>query len=173
MPTNPVSAKHTKLLAGVAGLESGALTVSALVVDKVSYTLPELSAKLTGLAAPYDAVAEAHVVYEAKLQARIAAEPETAKFLAAFQHSIQSALGTDNPELAKFGIKPRKPPRKLTAAENEARAAKARATRLKLHTLGKAQKRALLAESAPSVAPATPPAASPPGETAGGPTPAK
>jgi hypothetical protein len=51
------------------------------------------------------------------IEVRDAAEPETLRYLDAIDASLRGHYGAESSDLARFGVKPKKAPRKLTAEE--------------------------------------------------------
>ncbi len=71
----------------------------------------------------------AHLKATGLIQIRDAAEPETLRYLDAIDASLRGHYGADNTDLARFGVKPKKAPRKLTAEEQLQKVEQARKTR--------------------------------------------
>ncbi len=81
-------------------------------------------------------------------QARVPVEslqPEARQYLAVLKAALANALGPQSPQLAQFGLKPRKTPRPLTSQQLAVKAAKAKATRKLRGTTGPAQKASIKA----------------------------
>lgn len=113
---------------------------TSVLINNVTFTLPELLAKLSGYHATYDAAAKAETARAAAVQEREAVMVEAAALVAGARTVIKGMLGRHNPALSNFGITPDKEPTPLTAEQKVARAAKAKATRVARHTMGKKQK---------------------------------
>jgi hypothetical protein len=72
-------------------------------------------------------------------------QAEARQYLAALKLALASALGPQSPQLAQFGLKPKKSPRPLTSKQLAVRAAKAAATRNLRGTTGPLQKASIKA----------------------------
>ncbi len=75
-------------------------------------------------------------------QMRLQARDELAdseKYYAALRSALRSFFGDESPQLAQFGLKPKKTPTPLTSEERAVRVAKARATRALRGTKGSVQ----------------------------------
>ncbi len=133
---------EARIAARITGAESKLTGAKPLDVQGDDYTQDQLVAKLQSLKVPYTASNEAHVTSSKAVQARVAAEPATLRFLDALDNSVKNRFGDDSPDLESFGIAPKKPKRKLTPAQNLAKAEKSRLTREK-------RKAALAPDSSP------------------------
>jgi hypothetical protein len=130
----------------------GALT--SLSVLGVSYAMPELSAKVASYYATYDGADAAEVKYAEALETRDLIAPEAEEFVSATRQALKAALGRKAPALKELGIEPDKTPAPLTTEQKAARNAKAAATRIARHTMGKKAKSKI--KGAPPAPPAGP-----------------
>src|SRR5207248_3089339 len=114
-------------------METGLKTVfpagQTLLVNGQTMDMPTLCAEIEKVLVPFDQADATRLQWDKDLAVREAATPG-AKLLA---EGIAEYLGVlfnhDATKLAAYGVPPKKPRRKLTSAENLAKATKAKATR--------------------------------------------
>lgn len=128
---------------------------ASLVVAGTPALVTALVSELVGYAAAYQAVDDAEEKYKIALAARDAIEEQAVTRRKQIRAAVKGVLGSANPALLKFGMTPDKPRHALSAAEVTEMVAKAKATRLARHTMGKKQKLAIKGQ----VPPASPPKA--------------
>jgi hypothetical protein len=121
----------------------------SIVIEGQSVLVSALVAELQGYASAYQAVEEAEQAYKKALTARDSIAPGAQGRRDAIRASIKGSLGRTNPDLGIYGISPDKEHRALTAEEEVAKVAKARATRAARHTMGKKQRQAIKGQAAP------------------------
>jgi len=109
---------------------------------------------------PYQNVRSGRIEVQQSLAERNENQPASKKRFAAVRAAIIGALGVDNPDLAKFGFKPKKKAAKPTVDELVERVSRNQSTRKKRGTLGPKQKEAIHGEATPLVPP--PPVPPPP-----------
>lgn len=115
-------------------LIAGALTLpptTQLVVDGVSYTPATFVDRARTELAPFKAVRAAELVTKQARADRRTRTPGTKVFVADARAAVQGAIGSANPDLEKFGMKPRKQRQPETLEQKVARVEKAKATREK------------------------------------------
>jgi hypothetical protein len=101
-----------------------------LEVHGVDNTNVDLMNALNTILARYAAPDAAHQAWQVSVHARDAAKTQDLDEIDAIESSLKNRYGATSPELAAFGIKPRKAaPRKLTVQERAAATEKARETR--------------------------------------------
>jgi hypothetical protein len=121
------------------GLQTLAPT-QQLAIDGTIVTPTALSQQVQTALTVYKAARPARVTWQQAIAARKAQAPSDTKLVAGIKQALFALLGEDNPSLASFGFKPRKPKRKLTAQEQALAVAQGRETRAARHTLGTRQK---------------------------------
>ena len=114
-------------------------TQSFPVVGAVQ-TVPAIIQKLGSFLSDWTAAEDSGLQHHADVQQRDANEPVARDFVNELKPAIFAVMGSKNPDLAKFGIKPREAKKKLTGEQRVAVTAKMRATRQARHTLGPRQK---------------------------------
>ena len=115
----------------------------SIVIEGQSVSVSTLVTELQGYAMVYQAVEDAEQVYKKAIAARDAVAPGAQGRRDALRASIKGTLGRTNPDLETYGISPDKEQRALTAEEEVAKVAKAKATRAARHTMGKRQRQAI------------------------------
>ena len=119
----------------------------------VSYTQPQILAKLSGALATYTVVTNLRTQLTQAIAARDAAIAGALEFLKDYKVTLVAQLGRLNPQLSQFGFGPVKAATPLTAAQKVIKAAKAQATRVLVGTKGPKQKATLVkAAASPTVA---------------------
>jgi hypothetical protein len=131
--TNSPTEFEQELTMASQGTKSVLGSVSALVVDGVSYTPAQIGAKLDAWAALYSGVRNLRAQWAEAMSARKAAAPDARTFLRQLKAAVEAALGEQSSQLEAFGWKPRKSAKKLTTEEQAAKVTKARETRAKDH----------------------------------------
>jgi hypothetical protein len=129
------------LAAGLASSPPGGQP--AIVIEGQSVPVSTLLAELQGYAIAYQAVEDAEQVYKRAIAARDAVASGAQRRREAIRASIKGTLGRMNPALEAYGMSPDREQRALTAEEEVAKVAKARATRAARHTMGKRQRLAI------------------------------
>jgi hypothetical protein len=146
------TAEQLQLQAASTGTQSLIPVKSSEVVGGVSYTQPQILAKLAGYLATYTAVQNLRVQLTQAIAARTTAAAAAQEFLKDFKVTVVAQFGRLSPQLAQFGFGPAKVAAPLTAAQQVIKTAKAAATRTLLHTLGPKQKADLVkAAASPTV----------------------
>jgi hypothetical protein len=123
--------------------------VTQLVVSGVSTQVADLIKEVQDDVQPWKNARAAHAVLRQFTQDRPAATRKLAALIADVKIAITTIVGRENEVLTSFGFKPHKSPKPLTSEQKTIRAAKARLTRQKRHTLGSKQKAALKATETP------------------------
>jgi len=139
------------LEAMLAGVKSALPAGAVLTMGSVGYDATALAAKLEGYVAEHQAVHDARVVLSAKKLVRDGHKAESRGFLAQLEAGLRGLLGPGSPELAKFGLKPKKAPAPRTSEQQLLQAEKARKTRELRGTKGSRQKKAVKATDPISV----------------------
>ncbi|MHB8416711.1 MAG: hypothetical protein ACYDCL_01455 [Myxococcales bacterium] len=134
------TAELVKLQAAVAGTQKLIPATSSETVGGVTYTQPQILAKLQAWIQFYTNVDSLHTQLTQALADRATATAAAKEFLKDFEAALIAQLGRLNPELAEFGFKPEKARTPLTSAQKVQQAAKAKASRELLGTKGKKQK---------------------------------
>jgi hypothetical protein len=128
---------HTVVVSGTA-MSAHELTLGLREYDDVYKNIRRIRGEL---AKAYDALRKA--------------KPDEREFLKAFKAGLVARFGESNPELAKFGFKPKRQPQPLTSEEKAQRAEKNRQTRQARHTLGPRQREAIPTEPSNPTPPTT------------------
>jgi hypothetical protein len=105
----------------------------AVVVNGTSMSAHELTHELRKFDALYKDVRRLKSELAKARDAVRKARPEVHDFLKAFKAGLVARYGDSNPELAKFGFKPRKASQPLTSEAQAQKTAKARQTRQAHH----------------------------------------
>jgi len=129
------------LAAGLASRPPGGQP--SIVIEGQSVPVSTLVAELQEYAIAYQVVEDAEQAYKRAIAARDAIAPEAQGRRDAIRASIKGTLGRMNPDLETYGINPDREHRALTAEEEVAKVAKAKATRAARHTMGKRQRLAI------------------------------
>lgn len=145
--TGPTKALLKKIVPGLANLPS---TLTSLSVLGQTFTIADLTTKLKSYEATFDAEDAAKQEADAAEQKSQEAAVEAVPFVAATKASIKAALGRKSVALAPVGIDPDKTPPPLTPAQEQARTAKALATRAARHTMGPKQKAKIKGQPPPA-----------------------
>lgn len=132
----------------------------SLIVGGKSVLVTGLVTELNGYAAAYKAVEDAEEKYRVALSDRAAIETQALARRKLIRTAVKGALGNDNETLGRFGITTDKPYEPLSVPKLTVKVAKAKATRIARHTMGKKQKLAIHGELPPP--PAPPPPSTPP-----------
>jgi len=157
MATNheTVAATHKMMKDMIAGIPKLPAGVTSVTVLGTTYALSDLTTKLSGFATVYDGVDAAELAHSTALSARTAIEPQVDEFMAGVIAAMKAALGKKSPTLELVGLSPDKTPAPLTLAQEQAKAAKAKATRAARHTMS-AKAKAKIKGTPPATPPATP-----------------
>jgi hypothetical protein len=146
------TAEQSRIQAAYTGTETQIPVGSSEVVGGVSYTQPQLLAKLSGYLATYTAVQSARLQLTQAIAARTAAAADAKEFLKDFKATLVAQFGRTSTQLTQFGFGPAKVAAPLTAAQKVLKAAKAKATRTLLGTKGPKVKADIVkASQSPSV----------------------
>ena len=145
------------LEAELTGVEAGVVKVipatTSLAINGSAMTQAQIDAKLKGYLATIDAADAAWQQYQTALAARRNMQLEAHDFFLHLKAAVVAYLGSQNPQLAEFGLTPAKPRAAKTSAENALTAAKAGLTRKARGTTSKKQKLAIKPmEGTPAVA---------------------
>src|SRR5277367_5824482 len=113
--TNPgnVEARIQKMRTGLQTLPAG----TVLDLQGAGTASNQIVTELTTREAPYLAATKAHQAATEAVDDRNAAEPGTIAYLDLVEAAIKAKVGVDSPELADFGITPKKARKKLTPEE--------------------------------------------------------
>ncbi len=134
------TAEQLRIQAAYTGTQNAIPAKSSEVVGGVTYTQPQLLAKLSGYLATYTAVQSARLQLTQAIAARTAAAADAKEFLKNFKVTIVAQFGRLSTQLTQFGFGPAKVAAPLTAAQKVLKAAKAQATRTLLGTKGPKEK---------------------------------
>lgn len=150
--SNGPTVEQSRIQAAYTGTQNAIPAKSSEVVGGVSYTQPQLLAKLSGYLATYTAVQAARLQLTEALAARTAVAADAKEFLKDFKATLVAQFGRTSAQLTQFGFGPAKVAAPLTAAQKVLRTAKATATRTLLGTKGTKQKADLVkAAASPTV----------------------
>ena len=131
------------------GQQNGVQTVipvkSTLLVKGVSMTQAQVVAALQAILTYFSAVRNAKTSLTAAFQAKKAQLVASHALYGQLRTALESQFGKENPELVKFGLKPKTPARQLTSAQKALRAGKAKVTRELRHTMGARAKETVVA----------------------------
>src|SRR5581483_4572632 len=141
-----------RLDALITGLSSAASAgITSLMVGGTSMTVAEVLAKAQAKVKPWKDGRAAHAIVRAVAQSRPQDETDARTFLSDVKIGLTAALGKTNQKLTDFGFKPASKRQALTTEQKVLRAAKAKLTRQKRHTMGSRQKADLKETGTPSV----------------------
>jgi hypothetical protein len=147
------------------GLNKHATSIPGIVIAGASATTKDIVVTLQSRVDSARTVQSSRASWLAAVQTDRALRDKTKTYVSGLRQALLVAFAGQIDVLADFGLTPRKP-RVVTPEEKVATAAKARATRVARHTMGKKQKAAIkgtVAPTEPAPAPApSPPVASPP-----------
>jgi hypothetical protein len=147
----------------VTGLQT-ALPVGtqSLTVGAVVYDIPRLIQLLQTYRSDWTVAEDSGAKHHADVQRRNEKEPAARDFVTELKPAIIAAVGSKNPDLAKFGLKPRQPRKKLTGEEQVAANAAKLSTRKARNTMGPRQKAKIHGVTPAASGAAQPGQASPP-----------
>jgi hypothetical protein len=156
MPTRPgsprsVAAVKAKLTGMAAGTVKHVTPGMVLLVDGKKLTNAKLRALLAAHLKLFQDVEDAAAALQSKLEARAAAWPTIQSSIGNLSMAFRNYLGPENPLLADFSVKHKKPRRQQTALERVASLAQWHGTRKVRGTMGKKQRQAITAEGKPGV----------------------
>jgi hypothetical protein len=135
---NGVGNQLSQLISGLnTAVPSG--TKSIPVAAKI-YTIAALIAALQQFSQLWSTVTDLTAQLHAAVQARRDQSAAAREFIAEVKPAIVAILGAKNPDLEKFGIKPRRSRKQLTGDELAIANAKRQATRSQVGDAGKRQK---------------------------------
>ena len=135
---NPNTNKEADLATElIAGTQKHFSAVPQLTFGEGTFTPAQVEAQLQALATLRSDVNAARTVMEAKLSVERAKAPALLVFLRDYASFVMGTFGKVPGTLADFGLTPRKAPKPLTAEQEAAKVAKARATRAARGTVGK------------------------------------
>ena len=143
------------LQAAIAGVKSELADGASLTLAGAVFSKAELISALETDLSHILATREAFLAYKSALQARNGSAAEVEAHLATLRIALAGQYGDGSSELAKFGMKPRKPRTPLTAEQELAKVTNARTTRALRGTMGSRQKESIRATGAPIIS-ATP-----------------
>ena len=154
-----VSEQGAKVIAAfqalIDGINNELLDLKSLVINKQTVTKKQLLTAFQGRLTAAQNTKAARLAYHAAVAAEAKVAAQVAPDRAGVKLYLVMRYGKTSPELQTFGFTPAKVPQK-TAASKADGAAKAKATRQALGTMGKKQKKAALvirAAAAPSATP--------------------
>src|SRR5580704_11423495 len=116
-PRAVAKGKELSLELALDGLNASPPAASSYMIGSVSFTLPQLIAKLQTLSGPYDqrrALESQLAAVRASIQQQSSGDTQ---FLRDFRLCFRGMLGAENPQLTTYGVKPLKPARQLTGPE--------------------------------------------------------
>lgn len=141
-----------RLDALILGLNSSVpASVTSLVVGGVTMPIAEVLKKAHEAEKPWKDARAAHATIRAVAQSRPKDEEVAVGFLNDVKVGLVAALGRESQKLTDFGFKPQKRREALTSEEKILRAAKAKLTREKRHTMGSRQKAEIKATETPTI----------------------
>jgi hypothetical protein len=155
--TKVTSVEPGPLQKELAAVDAGVLKVlsatTSVSINGSAMTQAQIDAKVKGYLATIEAANTAWQQYQTALVARRNMQLEAHDFFLHLKKAIIALLGSQNPQLAEFGITAAKPMAAKTSAENALKAAKAGLTRKARGTTSKKQKLAINPmEGTPAVA---------------------
>ena len=109
-------------------------------VGSVVMTVSAIIQALMTFVGDWTAVEDSGAKFHADVQRRDDNEPAARAFVNELKPAILAVMGSKNPDLLKFGMKPRQARKKLTSEERVQAVAKALATRKARHTVGPRQR---------------------------------
>ena len=143
-----IAAQRAKVIAAfqalIDGINEELTDVKTLVINKQNITKAQLISDFQERLTAAENTKAARLAYHAAVAAEAQVAARVAPERAAVKLYLAARCGKSSPEMQKFGFTPAKTPQK-TAASKAAGAAKARATRDALGTMGRKQKMAALA----------------------------
>ncbi len=125
--------------------------VTSLPIRGAMVSIADLVLRGQSADKPYKDMRASRAVIAGLLQTRPKDKETALEFLTDLEAGLVAVLGVDSQVLVQFGFSPRKKRQKLSPEKNVLRAAKARLTRQKRHTLGSRQKEALGTTETPPV----------------------
>jgi hypothetical protein len=126
-------------------------SMSQIVLRGVSYTQSSLADAVRQTVSPWKTTRDAHATIRQFTQEKPDLTKGALQLLGDLRAALGGHLGRDSQELAHFGFTPLARPRPPTTEEKVLRAAKAKLTRQKRGTKGKAQLAAIRETETPSV----------------------
>ena len=153
---------YTQVYLELQGIANGAENAWPANVATITYggqnlTQAQFQALCATTLAPFQAVVDGYATWQSARKTRNAAIPGAHQFVEDAYAVLPQALGTNSADLAKYGQKPKKARRKLTAEENLAAAQKGKATRIARGTMSKKAKSKIHGTVPVATPPATPP----------------
>ncbi len=143
-------ALYTDFLNLLQGFQTAFPSGGSLTVNGKIETQAQLIQLCQAAIAPMVATADAKAAFVNAKAANTAAVPGSKELFQQLKGALIGTLGRKNPELAKFGIASHAP-KALTPEQKQLKAAKAKVTRQKRHTMGPRQKAAVKADGVPTV----------------------
>lgn len=122
------------------GFTKHSATLSTLVIGGASYKTTDVITIVQGLVNSAKAVVSSKATWQAAVAADKAERAKQKTFLSGVRQSLLVAFGGSIDVLADFGLAPHKARTAPTPEQKQAAAAKAKATRVARHTMGKKQK---------------------------------
>ena len=137
--------EYTKVYLALKGIANGAqnawpANVATLTYGGQNLTQAQFEAMCATMLAPFQAVVDGYAAWQSAKKTRNAAIPGAQQFVEDAYAVLPQAVGTNSADLAKYGQKPKKARRQLTAEENVVKSQKAAATREARGTMSKKAK---------------------------------
>jgi hypothetical protein len=153
--------EYTKVYLELEGIANGAqngwpANVATLTYGGQNLTQVQFQAVCATTLAPFQAVVDGYAAWQSARKTRNAAIPSAQQFVGDAYAVLPQAVGTNSADLAKYGQKPKKAPRQLTAEENVVTSQKAAATRKARGTMSKKAKSKIHGTVPVATPPATP-----------------
>ncbi len=142
----------SRITAMQAGFNKDFTAKQSLLMDGTSVGQPAILGQLGTFLQVIQGVETARQALAARVAAKKAQSAAVTKYLSQLEAALKQALGSGNPELQDFGIKPPKTRRQLTVQEKAVAAANARATKEARGILGKKQRAKITTAGTPGVA---------------------
>ncbi len=119
-------------------------------VGSVVMTVSAIIQALMTFMGDWTAAEDSGAKHHADVQRRNDNEPAARAFVDELKPAVLAVMGSKNPDLVKFGMKPRQAKKKLTSEQRVQATAKALATRKARHTLGPRQRSQIKGEVPPT-----------------------
>jgi hypothetical protein len=150
----PKAVRHgleLRLDAAVSGLKNAPKGLTKLTVGGVVYTVADLLKNAEEIEKSWKDARAARALLAAITQNRPKVSEAAREFLADLKAALVAALGRESQELTNFGFQPQQRRAPLTTEQSVLRAAKAKMSPEKRHTMGSRQKESLRETGTPSV----------------------
>ncbi len=142
----------SRITAMQAGFTKDFTAKMSLPVEGSSMGQPAILSQLETFLTVITEAEDARATLASKVAAKKAQMPAIAKFLSDLESSLKQTLGSGNPELQDFGIKPPKAKKRLTAQQKAVSTANAKATKAVRGIIGKTQRAKITTAGTPGVA---------------------